>query len=220
MKKNFPRKIRPGSTKRAETLLEAFCRREILSALLSPRPPVHSSSVLITGIGREKLNAVSRSKVETPPFENSLHPRASLKSVVKTQRHLPIENRKSKFENNLHLLALSCTYLQLLAPNCSSHFPRSFLRLRNSDGGATSQLTRQTTNSTSAHRQFNISPHQLNSAEPHLHPATPNYTQLHQTTPSYTKLHPATPKKFFPSELKLKPNSPSVPCSFFIGVNP
>ena len=159
MKKNFPRKIRPGS-RSAVAFFEGSCRR------------------------RSTLDR--RLSTDSRPQPKTLNQEPSEK---------------------LQLLALSCTYLQLLAPNCSSHFPRSFLRLRSSDGGATSELTRQTTNSTSAHRQFNICPHQLNSDEPHLHPATPNYTQLHQ-------------KNFFPSELKLKPNSPSVPCSFFIRVNP
>ena len=127
MKKFFPRKTRPDSTKRAVALFEDFCRHDIFSSLVPPRP-VPSSCDAIRSLH-------SRSKTE-----NSLHPRSSAKFVVKTHRCFLIENRQSKFENpipticpqpktlnqepseKLQLLALSCTYLQLLAPNCSSRF--------------------------------------------------------------------------------------------------
>ena len=179
MKKNFPRKIRPGS-RSAVAFIEGSCRRRStldrrLSTDSRPQPktlnqePSEKLHLLALSCTYLQLLAANCSSSFSRTFCGSGTPSGE-------PRPDPVGNQKLSTRNQLK----NCTYLQLLAPNCSSHFPRSFLRLRSSDGGATSQLTRQTTNSTSAHRQFNISPHQLNSAEPHLHPATPNYTQLHQ----------------------------------------
>ena len=123
------------------------------------------------------------------------HPRSSMKSAVKPQRRFPIEIRKSKFENNLQLLALSCTYSQLLAANCSSNF---FSHLPSTKNPQPKTEHRSTASSTSASRNRTL----LNL----------NYTALHQTTPIYTK-------KFSPTAREILVPFLAQSCSVFIQGN-